>query len=227
MGNVRTYEVIRTDDPPQLEAGTTETAWNRANRLSIDQFNWHESGPRPGTTAWLLYDSDALYTLFQVDDRSISSAVTELNGPTYRDSSVELFVDPAPDANSRYWNFEANCCGQFKLAWQEEGWQEREVGRDLIPPDLADEVRVETSVSGPTRKPRADDEEWWLATRLPFETLASFTGVEIAPDTGAEWMANVYRSGVESDEQKATWNPMPTPEPDYHSPAYFGRFLFD
>lgn len=223
---MRTYTVARADGDVPLD-GSAGGPWERAARLDVDRFNWHDGGPKPRTTAWLLYDEDALYARFDVEDNNISAAVTELNGPTFRDSSVELFADPNPEADSRYVNFEANCCGVFKLAWQEEGWQERGIGRDLIPAALAEGIRVETSVDGPTREPRPDDEGWWLAAAIPFSVLREFTGVAVDPEPGTVWRANVYRSGVARDEMKATWNPMATPEPDYHSPEYFGRFRFE
>lgn len=221
---MRKYDVTRTETEPPHRGTVGGTPWERATPLEVDQFNWHESGPKPRTTARLLYDSDALYLQFHVEDRNISSAVTELNGPTFQDSSVELFADPGE--GSHYFNFEANCCGYFKLAWQEYGWQERSVDRDLIPATLADQVDVTTSISGPTRRPRDDDERWWLTAAIPFTTLAEFTDVDVGPEVGTEWRANVYRSGVASVSQKSTWNPMPTSEPAYHSPEYFGRLRF-
>lgn len=224
---MRTYTIRKTGEDVPLD-GSGEGPWERADRLYVDRFNWHDDGPKPATTAWLLYDDDALYAQFDVEDHNISSAVTELNGPTFRDSSVELFADLDPDADgdTRYFNFEANCCGFFKLAWQREGWQERGLGRDLISPELAEEIRVETSVDGPTRGPRESDRGWWLAAAIPFSVFGEFTGVDVDPKEETTWRANVYRSGVEDDSMKATWNPMPTPEPDYHSPGFFGRFLF-
>jgi hypothetical protein len=223
---MRTYEIAGCRERVPLVGDVAGTPWEQANELCVDRFNWHDGGPKPETTARLLYDDEALSLQFQVEDYDISSTVTELNGPTYADSSVELFADPNPDADSHYFNFEANCCGYFKLAWQEKDWEERGIGRDLVPADLADAIRVETSIDADTREPQPDDDGWWLAATIPFETLASFTGVDIAPESGTTWRANVYRSGVESPSQKSTWNPMPTPEPDYHSPEFFGRLRF-
>lgn len=226
---MRTYTVERASSPPPLDDGVSGTPWADANELAVDSFNWHDGGPKPLTTARALYDDAALYLQFDVEDANISSRVTELNGPTFEDSSVELFFDPTPDADANYCNFEANCCGVFKLGWQEDGWQEdgwqeRGIERDLLSPTLAERIEVRTSEAGPTREPRPDDERWWLAATIPFDVLSEFTGASVVPE--GEWRANVYRSGVESDARRATWNPMDTPEPDYHSPEYFGRFAF-
>lgn len=219
------YAIKSTTATVPLDGTVDETPWDRADRLDVDQFNWHVEGPKPETTARMLYDSRRLYLQFRVEDREISSKVTELNGPTFQDSSVELFADPNPDEDSRYFNFEANCCGYFKLGWQEEGWQERGIERDLLPATLAERIDVETSIEGETREPQPDDEGWWLAASIPFAVLAEFTGIDIDP--GTVWRGNVYRSGVATTSQMASWNPMPTAEPAYHSPEHFGRFRFD
>ena len=220
---MREYEIHRTEQSPPHGPTIEGTPWTRAPELAVDQFNWHDGGPRPATSARLLYDDEALYTHFDVEDTEISAAVTELNGPTFEDSSVELFADLGTDTH--YFNFEANCCGVFKLAWQADGWSERGIGRDLIEPETAEQLTVTTSEPGPTREPRPDDEGWWLTARIPFAALSELTGESITPASDTTWQGNVYRSGVPTP-QKATWNPMPTPEPAYHSPSYFGRFRF-
>lgn len=224
---MKTYTIERTNRAVPLDGTVADTAWGRADEFAIDEFNWYESGPRPVTTGRVLYDEDALYLRFTVEDPDITANVTTLNGPTYRDSSVEFFADPTPDADSKYFNFEPNCVGAFKLAWQEDGWEERGVGRDLVTPDLADEVTVVTSIPSVEVAAATDEQEWILAAELPFDVLSALTGVDCRPQRGTEWRGNFYRSGVQSPSQKATWNPMQTPEPDYHSPEYFGRLRFE
>lgn len=224
---MKTYPIVRTPDDVPLGGTSSDTPWDAANEFRIDEFSWHESGPKPLTTGRALYDDRAIYLQYHVEDRDITAEVTDLNGPTYRDSSVEFFADPNPEADSMYFNFEPNCCGQFKLAWQERDWEERGIGRDLVSPEVADRIDVETSVPGPTKERHPDDEEWWLAAAIPFDVLSELTGLEIGPTEGTVWRGNFYRSGVRSDSQKATWNPIEKAEPDYHSPEFFGRLQFE
>ncbi|WP_126664917.1 carbohydrate-binding family 9-like protein [Haloterrigena salifodinae] len=223
---MREYTVNRTTVDVPLAGTVSGTPWADAVAFRIDEFSWHDGGPKPLTTGRALYDDRAIYLQYHAEDTDIAASVTELNGPTYRDSSVEFFADPTPDDDSRYFNFEPNCCGQFKLAWQERDWEARGIGRDLVSSDVAATVDVETSVPGPTKDPHPDDEEWWLAAALPFDALEALTGVTLAPTSGTEWRGNFYRSGVPT-AQKATWNPIEKPEPDYHSPEYFGRIRFE
>ena len=223
---MKTYTIVRVDGDVPLDDSVNGTPWADGEVFRVDEFCWHESGPKPDTRGRAIYDDDALYLQFEVEDDDISAAVTELNGPTFEDSSVEFFADPAPDADSKYFNFEPNCCGQFKLGWQEKDWQERGIGRDVVSEELAADIEIRTSVPGPTKQPSADDAGWWLAAKLPFDALSAFTGIDLAPTAGAEWRGNFYRSGVASPSQKSTWNPIETPEPRYHSPEFFGRLVF-
>lgn len=221
---MREYVVEHGEGDIPLQGKVTGTPWQDANRFDITEFSWHEGGPKPSTKGWMLYTDEALYLRFDVEDRNITAEVTELNGPTFADSSVEFFADPDPP--SKYFNFEANCCGQFKLAWQEPNWMARDVGRKLIPYTLSERITIRTSVPGPTKSASPGDEGWWLAAEIPFDVLREFTELDLRPTTGVEWRGNFYRSGVATDSQKATWNPIKKSEPDYHSPEYFGCLRF-
>lgn len=226
---MRTYTVRRAgsaDDVP-LTGDADDTVWRRAEAAELDQFPWGDD-PGPSTTARALYDAEALYLQFHAEDEEITADVTDLNGPTFEDSSVEFFASPErrPDGSpTPYFNFEANCCGTFKLAWQEPNWRERGIGRTLVSPEDAAAVDVETSVPGPTKSADPGDESWWLAARIPLSTLRSLTGLALTLDSETVWRGNFYRSGV-SDEAKGTWNRIGLPDPAYHSPEFFGRLEF-
>ncbi len=219
----REYTVPYTETAPPHTDRVVDTPWETAALLEMDQFNWYEGGPQPRTTARFLFDDTALYSQFHVEDDEISSEVTELNGPTYQDSSVELFADAG--ARDYYFNFEVNCCGYFLLAWQPYDPAELEGDRDVIAPEMAERIALTSSIEGPTREPHPEDEEWWLTATIPFEVLSAVTGRNVAPTSGDVWEANVYRSGVPSS-QLASWSPILTDEHEYHSPEYFGRFVF-
>lgn len=206
--------------------GELTPAWERATPAELASFNWYKSGSKPVTTVRALYDDSSIYFQFDVEDKYISSSVTELNGPTYEDSCVEFFTTPGTDPTDPYLNFEANCCGFFKLAWQEPGWQERDIGRDLINDELAADISIETSINNDTKTPAPSDGGWWLAAEIPFDILSSFTGRHISPTKGTHWRGNFHRTGVQTPSQKASWNPIETEEPAFHTPEHFGRLVF-
>ncbi|AKU09838.1 carbohydrate-binding family 9-like protein [Haloferax gibbonsii] len=221
----RTYVVNHTEKEPPLIGQVEGTAWADANVIRLDRFQWGDDEDGPETTCRLCHDRSALWLQAQVEDDTISASVTERNGPTFRDSSIELFAAPTPTRDMRYLNFEVNCCGVFKLGWQRPGWREQSLGRKLIGDELAAEIEVVTSVDGPTKEPSPSDQEWWVAARLPFETLSAFTEREVFSGPSTSWRGNLYRSGV-PDELKGTWSRIQLPEPEYHSPEHFGHFQF-
>jgi hypothetical protein len=220
-------DTVRRADGPLPLTETVEGAWADADVARIDEFNWYESGPRPVTEVRALYDDEALYLRYDVEDPSIVSHVTDLHGSVHTDSCVEFFATPNPGENANYLNFEANPCGFFKMTWMEPGWDVRDIGREYLSESRAAEVGITTSESGPTRDPTDNDEHWWLAARFPFETLSALTGLALAPNSGDRWRANFHRTGVESRSQEASWNPIGTPEKQFHSPGHFGWLVFD
>lgn len=217
--------IPRVDASVPLIGDVAGTPWERAPAVAIDEFPWDEtaSGERTESTVVRpLYDDAALYLQYHVEDARISATATEPNGPVWEDSCVELFGAPGPDGSPHYFNFEANCVGTVHLGF---GPDRRD--RTLIDPDLAASIRVETSVEGPTKAPSPDDDGWWLAAALPFETLAAFTGVDVAPDSGTTWRGNFHRLDGEPDPGFAAWNPVAAPDPDFHRPDSFGRLAFE
>jgi len=215
------YLIARSSIPVPLTGDASAPPWCNAETARIDQFPWHFSGRKQGTTCRVLYDSQSVYVQFQAEDRHISARVTELNGPVCTDSCVEFFatIDPAriPD----YFNFETNCCGQVHLAFGPQ----RE-GRKLVPPAAAATIRIATALPGSTKEESPDDDGWWLAAAIPFRTLGELAGRPVRPERGTVWRGNFYRCGGRTDPQFACWSPVRTPKPDFHRPEFFGELLF-
>ncbi|MFB6218483.1 MAG: carbohydrate-binding family 9-like protein [Halobacteriaceae archaeon] len=213
---MREYTVRRADERPPL-TGAPEGPWAGADSLDIDCHPWDTGRDRQHTEARALYDDDALTLQYVCEDSHIEASATELNGPVWEDSCVEFFAAPHDD-RPHYANFEGNCCGTFLM-----GYGPKE-DRTHVEPATAAAVEVATSVAGPTKEPAPDDSGWWLAVRLPYSVLSALAGADIDPGPGTEWRANCYRIG--GGTEYAAWNPVDAPEPDFHRPDSFGRFVF-
>jgi len=214
------YRINKTTHEVSVDGRMAETAWAKAETLSIERYPWYDAGRKQPTTVRLLYDDRALYLQFQCDDIHSSAKATELNGPVYLDSCVEMFAAPGPDA-AGYFNLEANCCGTFHM-----GFGAGRSGRKLISAELARGVTVVGSEPSPTKQESPQDEHWWLAAKLSFDVLSEFTGLEIQPHAGDIWRANFYRCGGKTDDQYACWNPISVAKPDFHRPECFGELHF-
>lgn len=212
------YLIERAISEVPLVGEVEGTPWSRADVATIDRFPWDTGKTRETASARALYDEDALYLQYQVEDKRIVADTTSLNGPVYEDSAVEYFASPDP-ADRRYFNFEVNCVGTVHL-----GWGPDRTRREHVNPETADAIRVATSVDGPVTEPDPDDQTWWLAATLPFKALSRFTGTEISPGPGTTWKGNFQRLGGGSEF--AVWSTIEAPEPDFHRPEAFGGFEF-
>lgn len=216
---MNTYRIEPADGTVPLSGDPEAGQWSRANRLVIGEYPWSDDDG-PAATGRLLYDTDALYLQFRVADDHIQAAEREHNGDVWRDSCVELFASPWSDRPD-YVNFEANCVGQFLLGYGPDRHERR-----LVDPGATDDFRVETSVSGTRKEPSPEDESWWLAAALPFETLGDFVGSDVTPSTGTDWRGNAYCCRGEPEPRHVTWSPIDVAEPDFHRPESFGRFTY-
>ena len=217
---MKTYTISYADDPMPLDGRIDGAPWADADMAAIDEFPWYERGEKQSARVRALYDDDAVYLQYQVEDAYSYAEATELNGPVWEDSAIEFFARPDLD-DPNHFNFEANCVSTFLIGW---GYRRERV---FIEPGLAEPFQVETSIGGPTKEESPDDDAWWLAARLPFDAISEFIGLDVRPSPGTEWRGNFHRCGGKTDPQAACWNPYGTPERDYHNPDYFGRLIFD
>lgn len=218
---MRTATVRRVSDSAPLVRETSGTVWERSDPVAVDRFLWTAPGRQPRTTVRALYDDNALHLHYEVTDRHSHATTTTLNGPVWEDSCVEWFASPRPSADEAYFNFEVNCVGTFHLAYGPD-----RTNRALVDPKTADTVQVRTSIDGPTKSPRPDDEGWWVAATLPFDALSALSGVDVAPSPGTRWRGNFHRLRSRPEPLYAAWNTIDAPEPDFHRPAAFGELRF-
>ncbi len=218
MSQERTYTIHRVAQPPRLAIG----GWESVEPLAIDVYPWYQAGQKQNTRVALQYDSKALYALFVCEDKHIFAVTTQANGPVCLDSCVEFFATPEPKRAEDYFNFEANCCGTMLLGWG-AGRPNRKPASEAI----LKQIRIVTSIPGPTRGETPGDDGWWLAAAIPFAAIEQLSGQKIAPKSGDAWRANFYRCGGKTDEQYGCWNPVTSVKPDYHRPECFGTLVFE
>lgn len=148
------YVIERASEEVPLVGTVEDSVWSRAAVVDIDVFPWDTGKTREDASVRALYDQDALYLQYRVEDEHIVGNVTSLNGPVYQDSAVECFAAPLP-TDSRYFNFEVNCVGTVHL-----GWGPDRTSREHVDPEVADAIRVRTSEDGPVKEPDPDDRRW-------------------------------------------------------------------
>lgn len=213
--------ISRADDPVPLSDEIDGTPWAAGSAVDINEFPWNTTDSEQSAVVRPLYDDETLYLQYLVEDRHSYAETTDLNGPVWEDSCVEMFATIEPQRRPYYINFEVNSVGTFRL-----GFGPDRHDRELITVEQAEEIQVETSIEGPTKEESLDDKEWWVAVGLPFETLSAFTGISVSPSERTVWRGNFHRLGGKTNSQFAVWNPIDTTEPDFHRPSEFGHFVF-
>jgi hypothetical protein len=150
---------------------------------------------------------------------------TRFGEAVYRDSCVEIFLEPKPGRG--YLNFEMNAGGAllashitdprrvpggfaaFTRLTEEDG---RQVAvRSSLP------AVVDPEVEGPL--------DWELAFFIPKALLEKYVG-PIGPMAGQAWRANLYKCGdATSHPHWASWSPVDAL--DFHRPRCFGSLRFE
>lgn len=209
------------ESQPSLTGRVDGTLWQESDPIPISQFLWCDPDQKPRVVARLLYDDENLFIQYQVDSDHIYANTSTLNGPVWEDSCVELFTAVDPTQRKYYLNFELNCLGTIHC-----GVGDNRTDRDLITQEIAESIRVRTSISGQTKTPAEDDEHWWAAIAIPYRALAALTGTSISPKRGTIWYGNLHYLRSEPTPIFAAWNPVETAEPNFHHPSAFGTFVF-
>lgn len=172
--------------------------------------NWAEYPFRPRTTVAIAHTEEALLVRFEVEEEHVVGRCTEMHGPVYKDSCVEIFVRE-PQAE-HYYNFEINCIGTI-LAARRLSRNEKE----YLSAETMQKVRIKPSL--PAGEPFEGSGSWSIEAEIPFEVI----GIEGVP-TRLE--GNFYKCGdLTPVPHYVSWSPISTPSPDFHRPEFFGEIV--
>jgi hypothetical protein len=218
--------VVRAARPrPRLEAGWRHTAWAPADTLELAHFRPEGTDHRPRTRARLLYDECGLYGVFRVEDRYVRSVHTCFGDPVYRDSCVEIFLQPKPGRG--YLNFEMNGGGALLASHITDPHRTPEGLAAFTRLTAAEgrQVAVRSSLP-PVVDPEIDGPvDWELAFFIPKALLETFVG-PIGSLAGQAWRANLYKCGDRTSHPHwASWSPVDAR--NFHLPHCFGTLRFE
>ena len=220
------YHVGRAAIRPELEGRWDGSAWAQAEAVAVAAFRPEGSDHRPVTHARLLYDEEAVYGIFRVQDQYVRAVNTAYQGLVCRDSCVEFFVQPRPDKG--YFNFEFSCCGAMLLYYITDNTKRPDdefVGFVELPPEEGALVRVHHSMPDRVEPEIEEETEWTLEFAIPYGVFEKYIG-PLDVKAGQEWRANFYKCGDETSHPHwASWAPVKAL--DFHLPECFGTLVFD
>lgn len=213
------YEIRRATSAVVVDGRLDEAAWAGASAPLTLQFLWEaQTGAKQRTSARLLWDAEALYVGYDVEDADIVAQFTERDDPTYRDDAVEIFINPNPTQETVYYGFEWNVRG---VMYDYLNYNSRTLFKRFD----ATGVQVATTMQGTLNERTDTDTGWTLEAAIPWANFEELS--RRPPVAGAVWKANVNRwDGVEPNRRMSIWSDPQQANPWPHVPARFGELVF-
>ncbi len=219
------YSVRWADPLPHLASGWDDPAWMMAETAELNSFRPEGSAHRPRTSLRLLYNSGGLRGIFQVHDQFVRSVRTQYMDEVWKDSCVEIFLQPRPDAG--YFNIEMNAGGAHLCCYIED--PERELGGfkkfTRLPAEIGQRIEVRSSLPKVVDPEIVESVTWQLNFFAPFEAFEHYVG-QFGEVRGQRWRGNFFKCGDEgSHPHWASWAPVDVF--NFHTPRCFGTLCFE
>ena len=184
--------------------------------LSIDQANWHEQFPyKPLTSVYLARTDQMLYVKWHVVGVMLKAVYTRDGEAVFNDSCVEFFCKTP--GSEYYYNLEFNAIGTARCA------RRRSREEDVQPFD-EEQYRQILRYSSLGRRPFCEIDGqfvWDLCVAIPLPLL----GIDSA-HLPKMLLGNFYKCADDTQARHyLSWSPVPTKQPDFHQPQYFGELL--
>jgi hypothetical protein len=220
------YRIRRAPRQPEHKGAWDGPAWGHADRMAVASFHPRSTDHRPRTEAALLYDDEALHVLFRVEDRYVRSVHTAYDSDTYKDSCVELFLQPPGRAG--YFALEVNAGGAFSLRFIEDPTRtaNRFAKWSMVSAGLARQVRISHSMPDMVDPERPDPQEWWVEVSWPFQVMEAYAG-PIGAVGGQRWRGNAFKCADQTSHPHwASWAPIGVAL-NFHQPSRFGSLEYE
>lgn len=175
--------------------------------------NWTAEFPDfPESEFRAFHTGDKLYLRFDVKENLTFARHAVDNGDVWTDSCCEFYF--SLDGKT-YYTVEMNCIGYMLIAYYPEPRKNSvRAGEEIL-----SQVERITSLGREAFGIREGDNSWSLTMVLPVSIchqhkLESWDGLKLT--------ANLYKCGNRPEQPHfITWQPVPTPKPDFHSPQFF------
>lgn len=204
------FEVTGTGASPTW----TKVPWVELNRVGTGTSAYATRGK-------LAYSQQALYFLFDCEDRRLTCTLTEDNSNIFTEDVIEVFL--WPEASQRlYFEYEISPLGvQLPILVPNDGqrfhgWLPWHYEGNRV-------ISAKTSVRGGPKASMAQVDGWAVEFRIPF---ALFVGLgNVPPKAGTEWRANLYRIDYDNTAP-SQWAWCARTGGNFHDYRNFGTIVF-
>lgn len=200
--NTVRYDLKTAADRRELDAAPV---------LRVAEYRWLEGYAPTVTAQAVLVRNEGFYIRMICLENHPKIVYTVPDSPVCRDSCMEVFVNFAPERDSRYLNLEANALGTLHCKVG-AGRRDRRALRDM-------------GVPMPQVSPQIREGEWRLEFFIPMRCVEAVYG-PCAFEKGSLIRANFYKCGDDTDRPHyGMWSPVDSPVPDFHRPEFFGELI--
>lgn len=223
--NIKNYKVIAAKQSPEMQGLWDGAVWQNVPVLEVAYFRPESSAHRPQALCKLLYDSAKLYGIFRVDDQYVRCVNTGFQADVYKDSCVEIFLQPK--FTGGYFNFEFNCGGTLLASYVTDPTRIGGLIKKSRPLTQDDDCQIQRYHSLPAIvEPEITHKQiWFLEFSIPFAVLAKYSGA-LGKIRGQTWRGNFYKCGNETSYPHwGAWSEVF--ELNFHLPEFFGSIRFD
>ncbi|HAL83268.1 MAG TPA: hypothetical protein DCO83_14405 [Mucilaginibacter sp.] len=184
----------------------------------IDQKPWAKEGDLSCEAAFSIsHFNHGLCIRYSVIEPFLRVKKRKINGAVQKDNCVEFFI--ALDEDKSYYNFEFNCLGSIKGAFG-EGRQHRQFLSANILSSIQDSMGISLNNIG-----KANQIRWTLKVILPMSAFSHHNQQSLS---GINCRANFTKCGDGlPNPHFLSWTDIPTANPDFHQPSYFGKLIFE
>lgn len=214
----RSYTVSRKpEDPGDF---TKPELWADVTPLFIDKYMWVRNGYAPKVSVRIFHTDRFIYLYYHVPEDRITIRHTAFGSDVFKDSCVEFFINPFPEASPEYVNMEFNALGVMLIGVGKDG---DDTKRYYFTEKEVEGFEAVSSIKNPVTGYHGSA-CWKLYVRVPKSFFEQLYGRQF---TDKETIANFNKCGDETEvEHYGSWNEIASPTPNFHLPQYFGILIF-
>ncbi|MDH6305758.1 hypothetical protein M2459_002486 [Parabacteroides sp. PF5-5] len=188
---------------------------SKAQRDYINVVNWEEYPYKPIAVFDIARSDTSLYIRYFVRGNSLKAIYDTDNSPVHKDSCVEFFMKK--EREEGYMNFEFNCIATCDAARRKS----RDVKVSLNPQEY-ESIRRYSSLEKRAFGEKTGVYSWELVVAIPLQLMG------LDPENLPEKiLGNFYKCADDTEAPHfLSWNPIDTPEPNFHQPEFFGEIYF-
>jgi Carbohydrate family 9 binding domain-like len=205
--------------PPVLDGKLDDPCWQQAKVIDHFASFWNKT-PRAGTSAFLVWDDEAIYYAATMTDAEVRAFGTQRNDTLWEGDVFELFLKPSAE-RSEYFEFQGNPRGVvFEMAFPKRGQYPKDFNKA---PLLG--TRAVAVIDGTLDHPGDNDKGWTIEGRIPW-TAFELTGAK--PKPGDAWLFAIcrYDYGPQGSEP-VLMSSAPLTQSSFHRYEDYGTLRFE